>query len=274
MTREIAGLAEIRGTFDAVLIDQFGVLHDGHTQFLGTLDCVERLAADAVPIVALSNSGKRSSLNTARLDRLGFSPDLFRAVVTSGELAYGRIEAWLADGCLARGAKVAVISRDGDASMIEGLEVTRVDLDAQPDLLIIAAAEPERRTLEIYENDLAPLAAAHVPALCINPDRQIYANGIAAFGPGMLAERYAALDGTVEMLGKPGAEMFLAGLKALDDVPPERVLMIGDSPEHDIAGANAAGCATLLISSGVQSRTMVDAGHAAVADFRMEHLRW
>jgi ribonucleotide monophosphatase NagD (HAD superfamily) len=73
------------------------------------------------------------------------------------------------------------------------------------------------------------------------------------------------------MLGKPGIEMFRAGLGALGDPPPGRVLMIGDSPGHDIAGAATAGCRTLWISSGVQSGAD---SFVASPDFRMKHLRW
>lgn len=269
MTRAIDRLSEIRGTFDAVLIDQFGVLHDGHRQFPGTLDCLQHLVRADVPVAALSNSGKRSRLNVTRLERLGFPRALFRSVVTSGELAYRRIEDDLARGRLKPGVAVAVISRDNDISMIDGLPVRPVGTDDEPDLLIIAATEPEHRTLESYLEDLAPLARAEVPALCINPDRHIYANGGAAFGPGVVAERYRTLGGSVAMLGKPGREMFLAGLNALGDIAPQRCLMIGDSPEHDIAGAKAAGCQTLLISSGVQSGT-----GRADADFVMTHLKW
>ncbi|MEO1316601.1 MAG: TIGR01459 family HAD-type hydrolase, partial [Pseudomonadota bacterium] len=80
MTRDIRGLAEIRAAFDTVLIDQFGVLHDGRAAFPGAADCLQRLAASGVPMAALSNSGKRSHLNTARLARLGFPASLFQAV--------------------------------------------------------------------------------------------------------------------------------------------------------------------------------------------------
>ncbi|MEO0429062.1 MAG: TIGR01459 family HAD-type hydrolase [Pseudomonadota bacterium] len=273
MTRDIRGLAEIRAAFDTVLIDQFGVLHDGRTAFPGAADCLQGLAASGVPMAALSNSGKRSHLNTARLARLGFPASLFQAVITSGELAHARLAERLADGRLPKGAPVAVISRDDDTSMIAGLSLRSVALRDTPSLLIIAAAEPEKRTLDSYVDEMAPLARAGVPALCINPDRWIYANGIAAFGPGKLAERYRDLGGRVEMLGKPGREMFEAGLKALD-ARPERCLMIGDSPEHDIAGAKAAGCQTLLISTGVQSGTAPEgvAQHEMVPDYRMESL--
>ncbi|MEM6355601.1 MAG: TIGR01459 family HAD-type hydrolase [Pseudomonadota bacterium] len=275
MTRDIRGLAEIRAAFDTVLVDQFGVLHDGRTAFPGAADCLQRLAESGVPMATLSNSGKRSHLNTARLARLGFPASLFQAVITSGEVAHARLAERLADGRLPNGAPVAVISRDDDTSMIAGLSLRSVALKDTPSLLIIAAAEPEKRTMDSYVDEMAPLARAGVPALCINPDRWIYANGIAAFGPGMLAERYRDLGGRVEMLGKPGREMFEAGLEALD-AKSERCLMIGDSPEHDIAGAKAAGCRTLLISTGVQSRTAPEGvePEGVAPDYRMESLVW
>lgn len=268
--RDIEALSDIADEYDAVLVDQFGVLHDGRAAFPGAVECLREIAKRGAPIAALSNSGKRAALNLARLERLGFEAALFRAVVTSGELAHAEIQARLADGRMAEGDRVAVLSRDDDASMIEGLPVRRVTCADAPVLLIIAGAEPESRTLESYQAEIAPLAEAGAPALCINPDRHIYADGRRAFGPGMIAELYERAGGAVEMLGKPGAEMFAAGLRAFGAPPPRRCLMIGDSPAHDIAGAKAAGCLTLLISSGVQAGAGGDDGVAA--DFRMPHL--
>ena len=268
--REIVDLTEIRAAFDTVLIDQFGVLHDGHQAFPNTRACVTRLADEGVPMVALSNSGKRSQANRDRLTRLGFPAELFHDVVTSGELAHREISARLNDGRLPDLARVAVISRDEDVGMIAGLSVRHVGLDQNPDLLVIAGAEPETHVLTDYTDAIAPLASARVPALCINPDRHIYANGNRGFGPGQIAEAYAVAGGPVEMLGKPGREMFLAGLKALGNPQPERCLMIGDSPEHDIAGAKAVGCLSLLITSGVQSETGAETPD--IADFAMPGL--
>ena len=268
MSTAITGLSAIAGRFDAVLVDQFGVLHDGTNAFAGTREVLDWLADRGVPVVALSNSGKRAALNEARLARLGFPSALFRAVITSGELAHAEIGHRLANGRLPDRAGIAILSRGGDASMIEGHSVREVALSASPDLLIIAGAEPERQSRAAYAAALAPLAAAGVPALCINPDHMIYVDGRQAFGPGRIAEDYRKAGGPVGYLGKPGAEMFLAGLAALGAPPPGRCLMIGDSPHHDIAGARAAGCLTLLITSGVQAGGGPEAG----ADFTMPAL--
>lgn len=269
MTRAIKGLSEIIEGFDALLVDQFGVLHDGRRAFPGARDALDRAAARGAPIAALTNSGKRSAANAARLERLGFPTSLFQGVISSGELAHGRIAAMLASGEIAPGARAVIIARDGDRGLMDGAPLTEAALGEDADLVIIAGAEPEKMSREAYREALAPLARRDAPALCANPDHVMYVDGRADFGAGVIAADYEAAGGAVEILGKPGAAMFAAGLAALGDPDPSRVLMIGDSPAHDVAGARAAGCAALLITEGVQASE-----GGARADFAAPRLVW
>lgn len=271
MTREIAGLAEIAEAFDGVLVDQFGVLHDGRVPFAGARHCLEALHARGVPVVALTNSGKRAAGNRERLSRLGFHPDLFAAVISSGELAHAEIAGRLDSRRLSPGARIAILSRDDDTSIIDGLEVRRVEPGPDAELLIIAGIEPERHDRSGYRSLLAPLAARRIPAICANADQVMYAEGGVSFGAGAVAKDYSAAGAPVMTLGKPAAAMFAAALRALGDIPPARILMIGDGPEHDIAGAAAAGCATLLVRGGPQA-TLPDNGVAP--DYAMARLTW
>ncbi|MEL6234678.1 MAG: TIGR01459 family HAD-type hydrolase [Pseudomonadota bacterium] len=268
--RQIGGLEEIADGFDAMLFDQFGVLHDGRRAFPGAVAVLERLAERGIPVAVLSNSGKRAAANAARLQALGFPAGLFAQVVTSGELARAELENRLAQGSLAPGAAVSLIARGGDGGLFEGLALRPVPPGPDTTLLIIAGTEPERIAMHDLAAMLAPLASRGVPALCINPDREIYVEGGSGYGPGALAETYRAAGGPLRLLGKPGAEMFAAGLAALSAPDPARVLMVGDSPEHDIAGARAAGCATLLVAGGVQAGLV----GAAAADFTIDRLVW
>ena len=98
----------------------------------------------------------------------------------------------------------------------------------------------------------------------------MYADGAAQFGAAIIAEDYESAGGRVSMLGKPGLEMFRAGLRAVGSPQPGRCLVIGDSPAHDVAGAKRAGCLALLITSGVQSGLPVA---DAEPDFSMHTLR-
>ena len=270
MTREIGGLSEIVADFDAVLVDQYGVLHDGRQAFPGARAALEALSARGLPVVALTNSGKRAAENAARLDRLGFPQSLFTAIVSSGEVVWRDLRARLAARSLAPGSRVLVLSRDQDRSVIAGLDLEPVHPGDPADLVIIAGIKPEHRSRADYLALLSPYAEAGVPAICANPDHIVYSGDATAFGPGRVAADYAAAGGPVRYAGKPAADFFAVALAEAGDPAPARTLMIGDSPHHDIAGAAAAGIATLLVTGGVQARTGAD----VAADYSIERLIW
>lgn len=258
LVRDVAGMAALAGLHEAVLLDQFGVLHDGARAFPGAADCVARLRAGGARIAVVSNSGKRAAPNAARLAALGFGPSLFEAVITSGEICRDLLAAEIAAGRLGRGARVFVVARGADRSALEGLALRETARPDIADALLIAGAEPERTGLDAYAATLAPLAARGAPCFCANPDLRMYAAGAVTFGPGAIAQRYAAAGGPVRWIGKPGAAIFAAALAALGVADPARALMVGDSVAHDVAGAAAAGCGWALVAGGVYAGAAQD----------------
>ncbi len=252
MTPRIAGLRDIAGRFDAVLLDQFGVLHDGRTAFPGAAACVAALKAAGKRLAVVTNSGKGAGPNRDRLAALGFAPELFDAVVTSGDVCRGALAA------LPQGASVFVIARDGDRSAVEGLALRETVDPREADAVLLAGAEPERMTQEDYRALLAPAAARGAPLFCANPDLRMYVPGGVAFGAGAVARDYAATGAPVRWFGKPHPEIFAAALAALG-VAPARALMVGDSVAHDVEGARAAGCAWALVEGGVYEGEAQDA---------------
>jgi HAD superfamily hydrolase (TIGR01459 family) len=249
--RQLARATDLLPFCDAFLLDQFGTLHDGTAPYPGVADALRAMRTAGRKLAMLSNSGKRSAENAARLARLGLPAHLFDAVVTSGEvgrglLAAGRIGA-------ARGARrCLLLERHGDGSLLAGLNLVPGPA-AAAELVVIAGSEGERRTLDAYAAELAPLARAGIPALCLNPDRVMLTRRGLTFGAGQIAERYEGLGGSVTWIGKPYPDVYAATLAALGNPPPARVAAIGDSVEHDVAGARAAGCAAWLVRTGIVS---------------------
>lgn len=258
LVRDVAGMAALAGLHEAVLLDQFGVLHDGRRAFPGAADCVARLRAGGARIAVVSNSGKRAAPNAARLAALGFDPGLFDAVITSGEICRDLLAAEIAAGRLARGARVFVVASGADRSALDGLDLRETARPDMADALLIAGAAPERTGLDAYATLLAPLAARGAPCFCANPDLRMYAAGGVTFGPGAIAKGYAAAGGPVRWIGKPGSAIFAAALAALGVDDPARALMVGDSVAHDVAGAAAAGCGWALIAGGVYAGAAQD----------------
>src|SRR4029078_3883029 len=84
----IDGLAEIASSYDGMLIDQFGVLHDGSKLYPGALDVLGRLREHEIAVVVMTNSGKRTGANIARLTKMGIPREFYVDAVSSGQVAH------------------------------------------------------------------------------------------------------------------------------------------------------------------------------------------
>lgn len=253
-------VTELIGGIDVFLVDQFGTLHDGQALYPGVVSALRRLQAAGARVVLLSNSGKRAQANALRLAKLGVPPDVYDLFVTSGEIAWQMLR----DGAVpaAQGARrCLLLERGGEGMALDELGLVQVQDAAQAELVIIAGSEGDRRSLADYEALLLPAARRRTPCLCLNPDRIMLTPSGPAFGAGCIAELYERLGGSVTWIGKPHAAIYDHALRLLGEPDRARVAGVGDSVEHDIAGARAAGCKAWLVRSGI----VADADDAAVA---------
>ncbi|MCP1830984.1 HAD superfamily hydrolase (TIGR01459 family) [Bradyrhizobium sp. USDA 4532] len=282
----IAGLHAIADRFDHVLLDQWGTLHEGLAVFPAALECVARLREAGKRILILSNSGKRAGSNQRRLATLGLPPDAYDGVLSSGEVTWRGLHAREQAPFAELGRACFLISRDGDRSIVDGTDRVVVSNMREADFILLGgldddAAEPER-----WREPLATAAARQLPMLCANPDLVMF--GVAGLipAPGALAAFYHSLGGTVLFVGKPHPPMFAAARDQLGRPPPDRILVIGDSLDHDIAGGRTAGMLTLLIGSGAHRATLAQASDlpraiqtvagtaARMPHWTMDYLTW
>ena len=246
--REIGGLREIADRYDVFLFDQYGVLHDGQRPYEGTLAVLLQMAPRALVI---TNSGKRAAANRERLDRLGIGRQLYRDLLSSGEVAWNGLRDGSFGRPFARGGRAYIVGRAGDSYGFDDLCLRPVERPAYADFILILGSDAPATSLDAYRDLLRPAAALGVPALCCNPDRlMLTAQGLVP-APGAIAELYASLGGPVRWIGKPHPEIYRAALGLAGNPPPGRVLALGDSIEHDISGAAALGIGTALVCTGV-----------------------
>ena len=167
MARTIQSLAAVVSDYDAIILDQWGVLHDGSSPYPGAVACLERLQSDGHRLAVLSTSGKRAGLNLARIEEIGFSSRLFAQVMTSGEALwrdtkYGRLK-----------EKVffPIERKVGDAaSWARRLDIT---LSAQPETAdaILLMGLPDGSSASDWQAILEYALANALPVYCSNPDR-------------------------------------------------------------------------------------------------------
>ncbi len=283
---EIDALRTIADRFDHVLLDQWGTLHEGNTVFPAARDCVARLKAVGKRVLVLSNSGRRAASNEERLARLGLPPAAYDGVLTSGEITWvglrERARAPFAD----LGRSCFLVTRGGDRSVIDGLGLSIVSEIEKADFILLAGLDDDIAEPEHWRARFVAAAARRLPMLCANPDLTMFSGNRLIPAPGAVARSYEKLGGAVTFVGKPHAPIFEAALEQLGHPDPKRVLMIGDSLDHDVAGARARGMLTLLLGAGVHRDALAGAPDLPAAirmlagsqemtpNWLMTHLTW
>ncbi|GFE66506.1 TIGR01459 family HAD-type hydrolase [Litoreibacter roseus] len=265
MTHRIERMAEIAGSFDAIVFDQWGVLHDGSAPYSGAVEALRNLSkqASGPKLGVLSNSGKRADLNLARISAMGFSEIRFDCVMTSGEALWLDIST----GHLTAGRSLFAITRDPDDAddWATGLDIELAHtVDAAEAILLMGIPDDGATPEQAEALDAAVVRG--LPIYCSNPDvTSPRAGGALVTSPGALAHEAAKRGVKVVFYGKPHGPVFTSISDALA-VAPERTLIVGDSLHHDIAGGHAAGWATCLIAGGIHATDL--SSDAMTADLK------
>lgn len=260
-TKFCHGISDVSDSYAGFIIDQWGVLHDGVKPFDGVVDCLKELKSRGKYIIILSNSGKTSAANKDRMNDLGIGPSLYNDIITSGEMTWQGLDKQ-DDGVFKDiGKKCYLMSRGGDRSIVDGLDIDIVENVAEADFLLISGSDAPEKTIEDYEPALRAAARKQLKAICANPDSLAVLRNANVMGPGTIARRYIDFGGVVEYIGKPHQPIYQYCTKILqeNDIYAGQTIMIGDSMAHDILGASLANIDTCLVKDGLHKATFKNA---------------
>ena len=262
MTLLINRLEEVLNTFDIAVLDQWGVLHNGSQSYPHAGDAMRMLKAAGKEIVVLSNSGKRADLNLLRLQEMGLPLETVSKVITSGETLWEDIneERLKVGGKIPR--KIFPVSGQKHdpvqwADNSDKIEIT-FELDRTVDVIMLMGIQ-DGTTSDAFDAVFKEAREFQTPLICSNPDKTSPRAGRLVISPGALAERYADRGGEVIWYGKPHLPVFRAVARRFPGLPADRFLMVGDSLEHDIAGAQKAGMPSAFVREGIHAEEFRDA---------------
>lgn len=247
--QSIDSLMDVADQCDAIVFDQWGVLHNGSQPYAGAIKAVKTLAKAGKKLAVLSNSGKRSEPNRQRIAAMGLPADAFDHVMTSGEAfwqdcAKARIPAQ---------SFLPITAKTGDAEHWgEGLPLIWANTVDEADAVLLMGL-PEGGDGQQERALLDEARSKGLPLYCTNPDRgSPRADGVVQLSPGALGHAYQDNGGDVTFYGKPHQPVFDALIDALATAP-SLTLMVGDSLEHDIAGGANADWKTAFVIGGLHA---------------------
>jgi HAD superfamily hydrolase (TIGR01459 family) len=251
-------LAELYDRYDGFLLDAYGVLVDAQGPLPGARELCAELERRGLPFLVVTNDATRlPETVAARLSGFGLLVAQER-VLTSGQL----IAPYFAERRLA-GARCVVLGPDDSRRYVEaaGGVVCRIASDGNYDALVVCSD----RGYPFLEGLNATLSALYraidtgreIHRVVPNPDLVFPAGpGTWGFTAGAIALLFeAALDRRYpdralrfDRLGKPHSPLFDEAVRRLGS---QRLLMIGDQLETDIAGARARGLDAALLETGL-----------------------
>lgn len=242
----LPGLAALAARYDGLILDLWGVLHDGMRPYAGAVDCLRQLKAAGKRTVILSNAPRRAAVTASRMAEIGISRDLYDGLLTSGEATWRALAAdKTTRSCL-------FIGSTADRAIFTGLDATPTDDPAAADFVLVTGIDGREAELPDYEPLLAGAAVRKLPLICANPDLVVIYDGRPMVCAGALAARYAELGGgAITYYGKPHGAVYETCIGLLGGMARRRILAVGDSLHTDIAGARAAGVDALLVTGGI-----------------------
>lgn len=256
VTRILTGLREISETFDLVLMDLWGCVHDGVKPYPAALDCLARLKDAGKAVAILSNAPRRATDVEAKLSEMGIDRSLYTDLFTSGEETWKYLKT-RPDGLGQRlGRRVYAIMPDRDAGILEGLQLEQVDDIGAASFVLVTGVEDAKSTAKDFDPVLMQALRRSLPMLCANPDLMVHRGGVEEICAGAIAQRYENLGGRVVYHGKPYVKIYDVIFKALGAVRG-RALGIGDSYRTDMRGAQDAGAKGLLVAGGIHRRELL-----------------
>jgi glycerol 3-phosphatase-2 len=231
-------------TYDVALLDLDGVVYVGQHAVPGIPEALAAVRARGMRLAFVTNNAARPPAVVARhLSQLGIAAEPGEVINSAQAAAH-----YLADR-LTGGAKVLVVGTSGlvEALVERGLvPVHSADDDPQA---VVQGYSPDLDWQQLAEGAVAIRRGLLWVATNVDPTVPSPRGPLPGNGSLVAALRHATGADPV-VTGKPNPAMHLESVQRSGAQHP---IVVGDRLDTDVEGANAAGCPSLLVFTGVTS---------------------
>ena len=229
------------------------------------------------------------------LRKLGFNPEDFHAILTSGEISHRMLsgdpslqcETWyVLQQLIAREQTKAIVlgSGDDDGEYIESAGWTLARDVTEANLIVARGAftivdkvtvVSKKQSAQVYKEKLdhvlCEAAKLNIPMFICNPDKVRPDEGLPPM-PGAIGDAYVEAlqqhgglsisdaQSLVKRIGKPYREMYdlaLSSIEGCTELAKACTVMVGDALETDVTGGMEIGCSTVwVVRDGIHGPTV------------------
>ena len=254
MTIILSNIQSLIEHYDLLLVDAWGVLHDGRAVFPGAERFLHWAKKRRKPVAIISNAARRNEIMAKELANAGVDGHLYTLVHSSGEMTWQ---------FLLRNADTYqtgfYYGPPRSRSLCHGLPARWAEeIHAADFVLNTGTPMADLNDISLIDDAIRTMVKLQLPMVCANPDQVAVRNGVLGFSAGAIAQRYLQLGGhKLVQFGKPDATIFQQAMQMASITEHKRVLMIGDGMATDIAGASNLGIDSLLICSGIHRQDLM-----------------
>jgi len=264
---------ELASQFDALLVDNYGVINFGSGMSAEAMDTLRKLHEQGIKVSILSNATYLSSVAEERYQKKGLLKNVhYDEFLTSGQFAYEAIQ----KGELPFAGKRYCVFGTANFQRLEdkipdvfkgsSFEFTE-DID-KADFVYCGVSQiagEDRTEIDDFLPLLRQLLAHKLPMLCTNPDAMSNEGGRFVIRQGAICQTYKQLGGEVCLFGKPDPRIYQRALRGIGC--GSNALMVGDTLQTDILGANLYGIKSCLtVKGGVTEEMMRRDGFTITED--------
>ena len=270
----ITGLRHIAHDYRGILIDLWGVVHNGVHLFPHVLTCLQHLREHDIRVIFLSNAPRRASGIRDQLKQFGIATELYVDVISSGEDAWhalhqksrqkGPYKTW--------GNRFYHIGPLRDTNVYEDLSIEKVNNVEHADFILNSGPWRDTAHIQDYQELLQRGFQCGCPMICLNPDLEVIRGTRRVICAGSLAHYYENLGGQVTYHGKPYESVYRRCCERLQ-LQTHHILCLGDSLRTDIAGAHRFGIDSILVLTGLLDETALETASIRPMAF-MRELIW
>jgi len=247
--------APLAASYDVVLCDVWGVVHNSLVAFPAACDALARFRAGGGTVLLITNAPRAADVVVQLLDKLNVAHDVYDGIVSSGDVTRDVI-------AHRRGESVYHIGPKRDVSVFSEFGIEAFAPPESADYVVCTGLfDDDRETPENYRPLLTKLRARNLLMVCANPDLVVERGDRLIYCAGAIADLYGSLGGEVLYAGKPHRPIYEAALAkaaaARGQAPTlDRVLAIGDSVRTDLTGANRFGIDCLFVTAGIHAEEL------------------